>query len=259
MAAPEENIVDIAVSEMSAPPGDKYQRFAKLDTPVYIFCKRGQDANAVLEIRVLYDEEPPPEGFEKVPTDLGKKAFLCLRRGAHNNNAVLDVKTISGDEPAAPGYVKVDRTVTRNNRPEEQVFLTFKTPSSEGAKKQGFEVGDFVDVLDTVQRWCVGRVVEKKDDKVLIHYEGWADRWNEWMPMSKNRRLALFRTYTKGKDTGPQNSQHAIRLKDKELTQFLEVVTRLEQIEQKEVGGEKLSKDEQLFLTGTNHKTVITA
>lgn len=42
------------------------------------------------------------------------------------------------------------------------------------ATKEGFEVGDFVDCMDSVQKWCVARIVGIKDNgKVLdVHFEG---------------------------------------------------------------------------------------
>jgi hypothetical protein len=37
--------------------------------------------------------------------------------------------------------------------------------------------------------------VEVRDDQVLVHYNGWAARWDEWLPMHSHR-IAPFRTYT---------------------------------------------------------------
>lgn len=38
-------------------------------------------------------------------------------------------------------------------------------------------------------------VIDVRDDTVLVHYNGWAPRWDEWLQMNSNR-IAPFRTYT---------------------------------------------------------------
>lgn len=44
------------------------------------------------------------------------------------------------------------------------------------------------------------QVVEVRDQKVYVHYNGWAKRWDEWINMDSSR-IALFRTYTVGSIT----------------------------------------------------------
>ena len=50
-------------------------------------------------------------------------------------------------------------------------------------------VGDFVEVLDTVKKWCVARVIEVDQDKkcIRIKYSGWDDKWNEDIEFSSPR------------------------------------------------------------------------
>ena len=61
----------------------------------------------------------------------------------------------------------------------------------------GWRVGDMIDALDTVNTWLEARVVDVnvKDEQLYIHFDGWADRWNEWIP-AKSKRLARYRTNT---------------------------------------------------------------
>lgn len=40
-------------------------------------------------------------------------------------------------------------------------------------------VGDGVDSRDQEGKWYHAKVIEKKADLVLVHYEGWDDKWNE--------------------------------------------------------------------------------
>jgi hypothetical protein len=41
------------------------------------------------------------------------------------------------------------------------------------------QVGDIVDVRDTLGEWNEGSVVATTDATVTIKYKGWADRYNE--------------------------------------------------------------------------------
>ena len=61
----------------------------------------------------------------------------------------------------------------------------------------GWRVGDMIDALDTVNTWLEARVVDVnvKDEQLYIHFDGWADRWNEWIP-GRSKRLARYRTNT---------------------------------------------------------------
>lgn len=64
--------------------------------------------------------------------------------------------------------------------------------------KRQFRLGQWVDVLDTVNQWLEAQVVEVReaDQMVYINYNGWASRWDEWLECS-SPRIELFRTYTK--------------------------------------------------------------
>ena len=61
----------------------------------------------------------------------------------------------------------------------------------------GWRVGDMIDALDTVNTWLEARVVDVnvRDEQLYIHFDGWADKWNEWIP-AKSKRLARYRTNT---------------------------------------------------------------
>lgn len=60
--------------------------------------------------------------------------------------------------------------------------------------------GQWVDVKDTVEQWLEAQVLEVKDDNsaVYVHYNGWGNRWNEWIPMN-SPRIMPFRFHTKQK------------------------------------------------------------
>lgn len=60
------------------------------------------------------------------------------------------------------------------------------------AEEATFEVGDYVDCCDTVNKWCVAMIQDKKEEtgELLIHYEGWSDKWNEWIKI-ESKRVAM--------------------------------------------------------------------
>lgn len=64
--------------------------------------------------------------------------------------------------------------------------------------KRHFRLGQWVDVLDTVNQWLEAQIVEVReaDQMVYINYNGWASRWDEWLECS-SLRIQLFRTHTK--------------------------------------------------------------
>eukprot|EP00475_Leptophrys_vorax_P038689 TRINITY_DN6875_c0_g1_i1.p1 TRINITY_DN6875_c0_g1~~TRINITY_DN6875_c0_g1_i1.p1 ORF type:complete len:154 (+),score=31.82 TRINITY_DN6875_c0_g1_i1:676-1137(+) len=47
--------------------------------------------------------------------------------------------------------------------------------------QQVHDVGDIVEVLDKTSKWCTARVLQVRNDEVLVHYDGWSDRWDEWV------------------------------------------------------------------------------
>eukprot|EP00475_Leptophrys_vorax_P028481 TRINITY_DN4121_c0_g1_i1.p1 TRINITY_DN4121_c0_g1~~TRINITY_DN4121_c0_g1_i1.p1 ORF type:complete len:912 (-),score=279.12 TRINITY_DN4121_c0_g1_i1:98-2833(-) len=56
---------------------------------------------------------------------------------------------------------------------------------------------DLVDALDKTNKWYESKVLDVKENEVFIHYNGWADRWDEWIPKDSDR-LAQVHTHTTG-------------------------------------------------------------
>jgi len=54
----------------------------------------------------------------------------------------------------------------------------------------------FIDAHDK-QCWRVAIITDIEDERILIHYEAWGDRYNEMLELS-DKRLAPFRSMTKG-------------------------------------------------------------
>lgn len=70
-----------------------------------------------------------------------------------------------------------------------------KTISQLLLSDRNWEVGQWVDACDTVEQWLEAEVIATKDRKVLIHYNGFSEKWDEWMDRD-SERLAVFRSHT---------------------------------------------------------------
>jgi ubiquitin C-terminal hydrolase len=54
-----------------------------------------------------------------------------------------------------------------------------------------------VDAVDTVKKWYYSTVLEVKHDQLLVHYDGWGSRYDEWLPRT-SARLAEWKSLAKG-------------------------------------------------------------
>ena len=62
-------------------------------------------------------------------------------------------------------------------------------------KKRRLIKGQWVDVKDTINEWLEAQVIDVKDNKAFIHYNGWGNRWDEWINMDSDR-IQIFRSHT---------------------------------------------------------------
>jgi hypothetical protein len=53
--------------------------------------------------------------------------------------------------------------------------------------KSTYEVGEWVDVKDTINQWLEAQVIKIQNDKAYVHYNGWGTRWDEWIEFSSPR------------------------------------------------------------------------
>lgn len=58
-----------------------------------------------------------------------------------------------------------------------------------------FRVGDVIDALDTQQKWYESTVRDVKDDQILVHYNNWDSKWDEWIKKDNMTRLAKKVSY----------------------------------------------------------------
>jgi hypothetical protein len=61
--------------------------------------------------------------------------------------------------------------------------------------KNDYKIGQWVDVKDTLNQWLEAQIINIRGNECQVHYNGWGNTWNEWVPMDSDR-IALFRTQT---------------------------------------------------------------
>ena len=63
------------------------------------------------------------------------------------------------------------------------------------SKKIILELGQWIDVRDTIDQWLEAQVTKIREGQVYVHYNGWGNHWDEWIDCN-SPRIAPFRTYT---------------------------------------------------------------
>ena len=61
--------------------------------------------------------------------------------------------------------------------------------------KSSYEIGEWVDVKDTINQWLEAQVIQVQGSKAFVHYNGWGVRWDEWIGFN-SPRMRNFKTYT---------------------------------------------------------------
>jgi len=57
-------------------------------------------------------------------------------------------------------------------------------------------VGDHVDCLDSVSKWCNAEIVAKKGGRLKVHFTGWSFKYDEWLPEDSHRLLKQWKRGT---------------------------------------------------------------
>ena len=65
--------------------------------------------------------------------------------------------------------------------------------SSQPPKRpKSLEIGTLIEALDVQNLWFPARVVQVQASKVLVHFDGWSNNWDEWID-SQSARLRAHR------------------------------------------------------------------
>jgi hypothetical protein len=78
------------------------------------------------------------------------------------------------------------------NRFEEQSVMQSRAITSYDFGKSKYEVGQWIDVKDTIDQWLEAQVIQVRNNQVYVHYNGWGTRWDEWIDFN-SPRIAAFK------------------------------------------------------------------
>ena len=67
-----------------------------------------------------------------------------------------------------------------SKRPAESDLQPLKRPKS-------LEIDSLVEALDVQNLWFPARVIQSHNSKVLLHFLGWSDEWDEWIERDSTR------------------------------------------------------------------------
>ena len=146
----------------------------------------------------IRNEETNSEHSPGTNTGLG---FIRMNRNSNRRlqrkNMHFDpsdcIETLYQNILVINNLMKIRNTFTISNFMQNKTIIPFNL----GKKK--FEIGEWVDVKDTTDNWLEGQIINKRNInnkiQLLIHYNGWGNRWDEWIDQSSNR-ISFFRTYT---------------------------------------------------------------
>ena len=83
--------------------------------------------------------------------------------------------------------VTINNLSNCRNKFDEQKIIENKVVTGYDFNKIKYEVGQWVDVKDTIDQWLEGQILQVRDNYVYVHYNGWGTRWDEWIEMNSPR------------------------------------------------------------------------
>ncbi|MES1916699.1 MAG: hypothetical protein MHM6MM_008496 [Cercozoa sp. M6MM] len=99
-----------------------------------------------------------------------------------------------------------------------EVELTYSDAFREIHEREwraALQQGDQVDAIDTVHMWYRCNILEADAERILIHYIGWPDRWNEYIDRNSERLMpAGTVTQAEGREHGVNREQAQQRLQE---------------------------------------------
>ena len=101
------------------------------------------------------------------------------------------------------------------NEKLESIKQNLHTLENLMSSNRNFFRGQWVDVKDTVDQWLEAQIVDIRQGsngpQAYIHYNGWPNRWDEWIDVN-SPRIQYFKTHTYQSLASPMHSPHPINL-----------------------------------------------
>jgi hypothetical protein len=114
----------------------------------------------------------------------------------HIRQSLLTMHTLmSTMQSAQRGSVPEVEELAEQLEHKESDGASAGSSQAQPLSQRRFFQGQWLDVKDTVDQWLEATVLSVRGSKLLIHYNGWPSRWDEWIE-SSSPRIAPFRTRT---------------------------------------------------------------
>ncbi|KAG5186083.1 hypothetical protein JKP88DRAFT_310040, partial [Tribonema minus] len=157
------------------------------------YCDVPSKLGPVVDVQVLYDDEPTPPGWEKVPRSMvvsdKRSSHLCLKRAAAGAGTPMNLGSSDGegDDPAAED----EQPLTEEGDDGVYLWVRRAEPGlAEEWSAHALREGDWVDARDRTSKWMPAQIVAATADAVTVQYKAWAPKWNETIPRASTRLAA---------------------------------------------------------------------
>lgn len=88
--------------------------------------------------------------------------------------------------------INVQNIINCKSKFDEQQINQNKIITGFDFSKSKLEVGQWIDVKDTIDQWLEAQVIKVRNNEAYVHYNGWGTRWDEWIDFS-SPRIASFK------------------------------------------------------------------
>ncbi len=102
---------------------------------------------------------------------------------------------------------QLQSTLTQRVKAVNEAHSTHAFTAASTQETFQYSLGLWLDVKDTAGQWLEAQVVNTATKKVLVHYNGWGARWDEWLD-TNSLRIAPFRTHTLQSPSTPFSSPY---------------------------------------------------
>lgn len=174
-----------------------YQGKLMVDTDTLVHLKITNDCVVHLVARALEEQNPQPEqANQEPPVEEFIPVVHPFRTNRRRGRIILPhfdmsecFETLYQNIIAIENLNKCKTSFKKDNTSRGANMEAFDFLKSQ------YEVGEWVDVKDTIEQWLEAQVLKVENNKAFVHYNGWGPRWDEWIDFS-SPRMRNFKVYT---------------------------------------------------------------
>lgn len=92
-----------------------------------------------------------------------------------------------------------------------------------------YKIGNYCDALDETKNWCVGEVIDRQNDQLKVHFEGWSSKHDIPVFLGKVKKTDHFRRFTKGYTGQKQTAFRTLSFPKEEILNFKNFIKELKE------------------------------